>query len=39
MTATITTTDIPVGDYSLHVSTAGDPSAEPLLSCTAPARV
>ncbi|MER5755327.1 alpha/beta hydrolase [Streptomyces sp. NPDC002088] len=31
MTAPITTTDIPVGDHTLHVSTAGDPSAEALL--------
>jgi len=31
MTAPITTTDILAGGHSLHVSTAGDPSAEPLL--------
>lgn len=31
MSAPITTSEVPAGDHTLHVNTAGDPSAEPLL--------
>ncbi|WP_218040328.1 alpha/beta fold hydrolase [Actinomadura sp. WMMB 499] len=31
MPAQITTTDVRAGEYRLRISTAGDPSAEPLL--------